>query len=61
MVLPPAPRPAAGVGQVPAPQAAAQGPPPGVAAQAAAPVPPVARPRLNPPQGQNPAMANPQA
>ncbi len=60
-VHPPAPGQAAGVGQVPVPQAVAQGPPPGGAGQTAAPAPPVAGPRLNPPRGQNPAMANPQA
>ena len=44
---PPAPGPAAGVGQVPVPAAAAQGPLPVVAGQAGAPAPPVAGPRLN--------------
>ncbi len=58
---PPAPGQAAGVGQVPAPQVAVQGPPAGGAAHAAVPAPPVPGPRVNPPQGQNPAMANPQA
>ncbi len=44
---PPALGPAAGVGQVPAPAAAAQGPALVVAGQAGAPAPPVAGPRLN--------------
>ncbi len=46
---PPAPGPAVGVGQVPAPAAAVQGVAQGAAGQAGAPVPPVAGPRLNPP------------
>ncbi len=49
MAQPPALGPAAGVGHVPAPAAAAQGLAQGAAGQAGAPVPPVAGPRLNPP------------
>ncbi len=55
----PAPGQPVGVGQAQAPQVAPQIPPVGGGAQAAQ-VPPVAGPRLNPPRGQNPVMANPQ-
>ena len=59
VIPPPAPGQAVRVGQVQAPQVAPQVPPAGGGAQAAQ-VLPVAGPRLNPPRGHNPAMANPQ-
>ncbi len=61
VVPPPAPRQAVGVGQAQAPQPVPQVPPVAGGAQAAPQVPPVAGPRVNPPRGQNPGMANPQA